>query len=473
MLQSFALAFVAFAAVGTAIAIASRKMGVRTLRDYYVAGGRMGALLAFGAYAATTYSAFMMVGLVGLAYQTGSGALGFELLYLLSTVVLLATVGRTAWALSKRRGWSAPSQMLGDLYGSGALAKAAAIVYLLSLVPYTAAQIIGIGSIFEAFGVGYGLGVAVGAALSFAWLAIAGMWSVATTDLYQAIVMLAGGLAYFSWIVASVASAMGLPEAASRLGEAGYLGITRFWTPSAFLAYTIPWAFFAITNPQVVARLYVHVDEKAYRRSTIYFAFYGFLYTLLSVGVGLLARALALGGLLPGNLARDSVTPALLLRAPDWLSALVAVSIVAAALSTINGIVMGVSSSLVKAFSASETVGVAVAVDALLSALAGLLAYLRAGYIVDLSVLSSVLLLPFAPVTLAGLVLERERLAGARHFALAAIAVGALGGFAAFVTVGPAGTFTAAPLGLPVPAWILLASTLVLLAGLTRGGHHR
>ncbi|MEM4579335.1 MAG: sodium:solute symporter family protein, partial [Thermosphaera sp.] len=82
-----------FVLIGTFIAILSRRMGVKSASDYYVAGGRMGALLATGTYAATTYSAFMMIGLVGLTFQTGIGALGFELIYLVATVFMLSTLG--------------------------------------------------------------------------------------------------------------------------------------------------------------------------------------------------------------------------------------------------------------------------------------------------------------------------------------------------------------------------------------------
>lgn len=41
-------------------------------------------------YSATTYSAFMMVGLVELSYASGVGALGFELFYLVGTLFLLS-----------------------------------------------------------------------------------------------------------------------------------------------------------------------------------------------------------------------------------------------------------------------------------------------------------------------------------------------------------------------------------------------
>jgi len=186
-----------YIAIGTAIAIASRKAGIKSIRDYYVAGGRLGRILAFGTYAATTYSAFMMIGLVGLAYKTGVMSLGFELLYLASTIYLLSTVGHRLWRLSKQRGWVSPSEMMGDLYTSRAIPVALSIMYLIAVIPYLAAQVQGVGVLLEKEGLNYHSGVALGALIILAWMSIGGMWSVASTDLYQALWMLAGE--HYTW----------------------------------------------------------------------------------------------------------------------------------------------------------------------------------------------------------------------------------------------------------------------------------
>ncbi|ADG90537.1 Na+/solute symporter [Thermosphaera aggregans] len=53
---------VAHIAVGTTLALLSRRYFTRSLRDYYTASSRLGVLLSAGTYAATTYSAFMMGG---------------------------------------------------------------------------------------------------------------------------------------------------------------------------------------------------------------------------------------------------------------------------------------------------------------------------------------------------------------------------------------------------------------------------
>jgi len=453
-----------YIAIGTAIAIASRKAGIKSIRDYYVAGGRLGRILAFGTYAATTYSAFMMIGLVGLAYKTGVMSLGFELLYLASTIYLLSTVGHRLWRLSKQRGWVSPSEMMGDLYTSRAIPVALSIMYLIAVVPYLAAQVQGVGVLLEKEGLNYHAGVALGALIILAWMSVGGMWSVASTDLYQALWMLAGGAVYVAWLANNVDKAVGGSLNALRLlGESGYLGVTGFWKPNVFLAYVTPWLFFAITNPQVIVRLFVHRDEKSYRDSVLYFSVFGFLYTIISVGIGLLARALTLAGGLR-ELGREDVTPYLLSLMAPYLSSFISVSIIAAAISTGNSIALAVASSVHRdllAMRAKGTmrVGYSIAIQALLVTAASAIALSRSGYILDLSVMTSVLLLPQAPLVIYAACSLEKGWPRPRLGALASLLAGFATALAYSAKLGPRGAFLSMINGLPLPILVLLIST--------------
>jgi SSS family solute:Na+ symporter len=48
------------------------------MNEFFLANRQFGGFVSAIMYAATTYSAFMMVGLAGLTYKIGVGALGFE-----------------------------------------------------------------------------------------------------------------------------------------------------------------------------------------------------------------------------------------------------------------------------------------------------------------------------------------------------------------------------------------------------------
>ena len=464
-----------YIAVGTAIALVSRRFGVKTSSEYFVAGYRLGGFLSSMTYAATTYSAFMMIGLVGFAYATGVGALGFELAYLLATLALLTVLAPRVWLMARERGWVSPTEMLSDLYGINALGHLVAVLYLVALIPYISAQMIGVGSIFEGLGAGFGTGIAVAAALSLTWVVVAGVWSVASTDAYQGLWMITAALTYVLWVTLFLVPSAGLDigGVAKAITKAGVSGLGGFWTPTTFAAFTVPWLFFAVTNPQVVQRVFMPANERSLKRLIQYFAIYAITYTLIVTLVGLTARALTEVGVLGYISNRDLVTPTLLLTAHPALASFIYVSIVAAAISTSNSIVLSVTSSFVrdlyerraKEVRPRRSITLANSVVASLVATSAVVAFLRPGFVVEMSVLSSVILLPLAPVTIAGWVSEGVR-GVARYSSLVAVVVGVSTALYSAAAYGPKKAFITTWFGVPISVWVLALSTLIVVAGL-------
>ncbi len=477
MINVFIIVLIAYLLLGTTLAYFSRRYGVKSSSDYFVAGYKLGGFLSAMTYAATTYSAFMMVGLVGLAYATGVGALGFELIYLLATLVLLSSIAPKAWAMARERGWVSPSEMLSDLYNSRILGYLVAATYLVALLPYTSAQLSGIAVVFEGIGLSYGLGVVVGVALLILWIVLAGMWSVAVTDAYQGLWMIFSAIALITWLTLYFIPLKGVSinDLTVALSNAGFLGLTNFWSFNTFLAYTLPWIFFAVTNPQVVVRIFVPKDGRAYKNMIFLFSIYGFTYTIIAVYVGLLSKGLTLLNLFENVAYRDLVTPKLLLNADPTLASIIYVSIIAAAISTANSIVLAVASSFVrdvyeKAFRGKHPLRVANALVLALSMAAAGIAFLRTGFIVDLSVLTSVILLPLAPTTiLAWFNPNVSRSREARIAAIASITSGVVLALGAATYLGPRATFLSNWGGLPISFWVLTTSTIISLIGFTLG----
>ncbi|MEM1982900.1 MAG: sodium:solute symporter family protein [Sulfolobales archaeon] len=469
MLTFFILFLASYMIVGTLIAVISRRFGVRSTAEYFVGNYRLGGFLSSMSYAATTYSAFMMVGLVGLAYTTGVGALGFELIYLVATLAFLSIFSRRVWLMARERGWVSPSEMLSSLYISKFLGRLTALTYLVALVPYISAQIIGIGTIFESFGLNYFLGVALAASLILLWIVLAGIWSVASTDAYQAILMVASSVLFLYSVLMKVFT-IGFDATLLVLDTVGVTGITSFWSFSTFLAYTLPWIFFAVTNPQVVQRMFMPANEKALKNTIKYFSIYGYVYTLIVISIGLMARALTEFRVLPRISNRDLVTPTLAMMLDPSITSLIFVSIIAAAVSTANSIILSIASSIVRDFYEVRTRSVSgrsilfysnlVVVG--LTVVSMLVAYLRPGFIVEMSVLSSVILLPLAPITIIGW-LSPSKAKELRYGALVGLVGGVVFALYSALIYGPLKTFLAVSYGLPISCWILLISSSSLL----------
>lgn len=444
-----------FLILGTAIAVIAKRFLKKGAKDFYTASGRFGTLLASLSYAATTYSAFMFIGLVGLAYTAGVGALGFELVYFVGTLFLLYFIAPKYWSLHNKRGYITPAEVLSDRYKSRVVGAAVTLLALVALIPYCSAQVIGVALAAEGASGGavpFTLAVLIAIAVALLWSVIAGIWSVGWTDVFQGIIMLGAGLMVVLWVLSWGYGTAGFDMAS--LGQLSYVP-NQTWSFSYFLSLTLPWFFFAITNPQVVQRLFSPKDKKVLNRMIIWFGVYGLIFTVLVTFLGLMLRGLTINGIFPTIASQDLVTPTLLGIMPLWLSVLGLVAVLAASVSTIDGIILTLSSMAVNDIlgtykhSIAEKRGVLAGrvVIAVLALACTLFALARPGYIVQLSVLSSSLLLPQVPVVL-GMFLWRK---GGKVSAVAAV----VSGFAVAISLY---LLKIAPLGVPANVWILIAS---------------
>src|SRR5680860_1236355 len=248
----------------TLTAYLSREGKQLSMSGYFLGNRQMGGFVSAMSYSATTYSAFMLIGLAGLTYSGGIGALGFELIYL-AGVTLVLIFGPRFWLVGKHYGYVTPSEMLGDRYQNKTVAVVSALCSVVFLIPYAPVP-------------------------------------------------------------------LSVPP-------------TLFFSFSSFLGLSLPWIFFSITNPQVSQRLFTPASMKDLRRMLLGFMVFGFIYTLVSVTWGL-AALIQFPDLETGDLA----TPMLLSSdlVPTVLGIIVMIGIIAAAVSTIDSIMLTLSSMLTR-----------------------------------------------------------------------------------------------------------------------------
>ena len=450
----------AYVGVGTVLAwMARHRMGTG-LSDYFLAGRAMGGVVAALTYSATTYSAFMLIGLAGLTYRGGVGALGFELIYL-AGLSLVVFFGPRFWRVGHAFDYLTPSEMLGDRYGSRALAVLVAGLSCLFLIPYSAVQLMGIGYLLEGLtdgAVSFMAGVTVAALLAVAWAYLAGLRSVAWTDSLQALVMILSSAA----VVVMVVRALGGPVAfaatlASDHGPWLTVPGPGYFDLATFVGLSLPWFFFSISNPQVSQRLFVPRSIADMRVMVLGFLVFGFVYTLVSAVWGFTALVL-----FPGLDNPDLATPTLLASGlvPPLLALLVMLGITAAAISTVDSILLTLSSmvsrdiygALARDRSEARQLLAGRLVIPVIALLAFLFARLRLDLIAVLSVASSAGLLVMVPAIIGAFYWRRGSAAGA----LLSMAAGAV-----VVLVTQFGGFR--PLGQWPGVWGLATSTAVFV----------
>ncbi|UOQ47026.1 sodium:solute symporter family protein [Gracilibacillus caseinilyticus] len=333
-----------YVVIAIIIAYLSRSGDQKSMAGYFLGERKLNGFVSALSYSATTYSAFMLVGLAGLTYNGGVGGFGFEIIYFMG-VSLVAIFGPRFWLVGKKYGYVTPSEMLGDRYQSKWVAIVTAISSCLFLIPYSAVQLTGIGYLLAGVtdgAISFTTGVVIATVLAIVFSYIAGIRSVAWTDSLQSLLMITTSTLVVIVIIVHLGGIDGFfdaieakdPQALAVPGN----GFFNFWT---FLGLTIPWFFFSISNPQVSQRLFMPASLKSMRHMLLGFLVFGFIYTIVSVVWGFSASVL-----FPDLENADLATPTLLSSevVPPVLGVIVMVGIMAAAISTIDSILLTLSS---------------------------------------------------------------------------------------------------------------------------------
>ncbi|WP_066187289.1 sodium:solute symporter family protein [Gracilibacillus timonensis] len=413
-------AIILYVVIAIVIAIISRRGKKQSMVSYFIGDRKLNGFVSAMSYSATTYSAFMLVGLAGLTFSGGVGAYGFEIIYLMG-VSLVAIFGPRFWLAGKKYGYVTPSEMLGDRYQHKGASVVSAIASCLFLIPYSAVQLTGIGYLLQGVtdnAISYTTGVVLATILALIFTYIAGIRSVAWTDSLQSIMMiitstivvllLINHLGGFQGFVDSVKT--NNPQAWSVPGN----GFFQFWT---FLGLTIPWFFFSISNPQVSQRLFMPASLKSMRYMLLGFMIFGLIYTIVSVVWGFSASVMFSDLENP-----DMATPMLLSSEaiPPILGVLVMIGIMAAAISTIDSILLTLSSLFSRDIYANVKQGtkdrkqllVGKIVIPVIAILAYLFAQLQLDLIAVLSVSSSAGLIVVVPAIIGTFFWKRGTAAG-------------------------------------------------------------
>ncbi|MBC7335897.1 MAG: sodium:solute symporter family protein, partial [Clostridia bacterium] len=223
------------------------------------------------------------------------------------------------------------------------------------------------------------------------------------------------------------------------------------------LGLTLPWFFFCLSNPQVSQRLFVPASLSGMRKMLTGFLIFGFIYTLISVLWGLSTRVM-----LPNLPKADMATPALLgsPAVPAVLALIAMAGITAAAISTIDSILLTLSSmfardvyrNLKPDVPEAQQVQFGKWIIPIISILAMLFAFLKLDLIATLSVASSAGLLVMVPAIFGAFFWKRGTAAGA---AASMVAGGVLVAALQFGNLKPLGVWPG--------VWGIIITTLVFL----------
>ncbi len=331
--------------------------------DFFLGGRGLGAWVAGLSYAASTSSAWVLLGFSGFVYAVGVSALWMVPGIWLGYVVVWCWFGPRLRAETQAEGHGTASDFMAARAGPGwapAISALAGFLVLFTFVFYIAAQFGAAAIAFESqFALARWESVMIGAGVILIYALLGGFWAVSITDTLQGAIMAIIAVLLPALAVVAAGGPSGIVETLSVSQPEAYLdpwgGRARF----AFLGFAIGIASIGLGTygqPHLLARLMAVKDEKSRRQGFIVAMGWGVI-----VYIGMAAMALAGRALLPdvadGEALFYELAAALL---PAVLAGIVIAAILSAVMSTVDSLLIAASAAaahdlkIVKVFKGRE-----------------------------------------------------------------------------------------------------------------------
>lgn len=188
-------AFVGYLLIMVGIGVASSRFSSRGVGEFFVGGRRMNRLVVALSAVVSGRSAWLLLGVTGMAYATGASALWAVSGYTVAEFIMFFTLARRLRRFSGVHDCVTLPDFFAARFGdeNGRLRMALAGVILLFMVGYVAAQFTGGGkAIGASFGLQPGTGVLLTALFVLGYTVLGGFLAVSLTDTVQAFFMLFG-----------------------------------------------------------------------------------------------------------------------------------------------------------------------------------------------------------------------------------------------------------------------------------------
>ncbi len=314
--------------------------------DFAVARNSYGPLMLSLAFASTAASGATFLGVPGLSYSFGLPVVWLAFLYPCGIYLGLLICQRTIGKRGNEAGARSIPEYLGERYGSEALRVSAAVFSLLLLF-YMAGQLVAGLVMFEIMlGLPKMAALVITTSVLLVYVTIGGAHADILTDGVQGFMMvvLAIGIMglFFFGIGAGGFEAM-MATVADRDGQ-----LLQWFNPDVPIVAS-PWSMFALVVAHIPLGLLPHIgnklwalkDEKSRNRFLILAFTFGMILPGIVLG-GIMSRAVLGDELLGGG--ANTALPALFIEIfPAWLAALLGVGVLAAIMSTADGLVISTS----------------------------------------------------------------------------------------------------------------------------------
>ncbi|MBP1970044.1 sodium/pantothenate symporter [Virgibacillus natechei] len=327
----------------------NRKMSKASsfLSDYFLGSREFGGIVLAMTMVATYGSASSFLGGPGAAYSIGFGWVLLAMTQVATGYFVLLILGKKFAIVTRRYNAVTLIDFLKERYKSTPVVLVSAFSIIIFLFAAMAAQWVGGAYLIQSLtGLSYTAALFIFTVSVLIYVTIGGFRAVAITDTIQGIVMFFGT---FVLLIAVIVAGGGLSNIFSDLMAENPNLITPFGqdgqlTAAYVSSYWILVGVGVIALPQVAVRTMSYRNSKAMHRAIIIGTVVVGVIMLNMHLIGVFARPV-----LPGIDVADQVIPLIALDVlPAWLAGIILAAPLAAMMSTVDSLLLIVSSSVVK-----------------------------------------------------------------------------------------------------------------------------
>ncbi|MDQ0860767.1 sodium/pantothenate symporter [Bacillus sp. V2I10] len=317
------------------------------LQEYFLGGRQLGGFVLAMTMIATYGSASSFIGGPGVAYTRGLGWVLLSMAQLATGYFVLMVLGKKFAIMARQYKAITLIDFLKERYKSHAVVIISAISIIVFLFSAMAAQWVGGARLIESLtGLSYTTALFIFAVSVLVYVIIGGFRAVALTDAVQGVIMFVGTLVL---LVATIIAGGGISNIMAELvaenpNLVSPYGAERDLTPLYVSSFWILVGVGVVGLPQITVRAMSYKDSRSMHRAIIIgTVVIGFIMLGMHL-IGVFARPI-----LPGVDIGDQVMPMLTLNVlPPLLAGLVLAAPMAAIMSTVDSLLILVSSAIVK-----------------------------------------------------------------------------------------------------------------------------
>ena len=311
-----------------------------SIGDFFVLSGKAGVVVSGIAYFSTQFSMGTFLGTPGTIYGVGYAGMAISVPGAVFCMILPALlIGRKLITLGHKYGFLTMADYLTDRYHSKNISGVLGVMMLFFLVPMMGAQIIGAGVIVHVFtGLPEWVGVVGMGIIVILYCMTGGMKGAMMTDVIQGSLMIATAVVTFIVSVVMGGGFSNINHTLQSMNEA-YLtfpGANGYMPWTYYVSNIVLWSFFTMGQPHLFTKFFAMKDHKTmFKAILLGTAGMFFSATLIEwAGVNGIASI--------QNIEKaDQIIPMILQRGLNpFLASIFIAGIVAAGMSTIDGILV-------------------------------------------------------------------------------------------------------------------------------------